>query len=192
MTTALDYARVTIDLPLGADPRRIWRRLGSVEGRVAVNVVDATGQPALITDAVVAELQTGSRRAITIEALPERRYLEIASGKLDLALADVPVLRAAWRTRPIGDTATTLQTLLQRLTELALLVSLLGHQRARPTLVTAADRLRALGAQLAASAFQLDDTVRASDDVHYELLPVLRRLQPLLRPTDQSRSLSPR
>src|SRR5262249_21833369 len=113
MSSDLDYARVTIDLPQNADTRRIWRQLGGLDGHIAVNVIDATGQPALITDAVVAELQTVGRGAVAVDALPELRYLEIATRKLDLALADVPTLRAAWRTRPIGDTAATLQTLLQ-------------------------------------------------------------------------------
>jgi hypothetical protein len=181
--TPRDYARFSIALPSNATAKRIWQRLGGVEGYISVNALDANGQPAMLSEALVEECRATGATALRVEALPDEQYKQIASTTLDQAVEAIAALRAAWRTRPIGDTATELQALLRRLNDLALLASLFAHQRAKPSLLAAAMRLPPLSAQLAASSFQLDDTVRAADDAHYEILPVLRQLQPALRPS---------
>jgi hypothetical protein len=172
------YVRFIRPIPGGADRARLWQAIGRIEGHVAVNAVDASGAVALLTDASVDAL--AGQRSVTVEALPEQRFREIAGSKIRGALETATTLRAAWRTRPIGDTASQLQTLLQRLTEIALLASLFARQRRSRAGGREADALVTLAGQLSRSAFHFDDTVRASDDVHHEIIPALQRLSKTL------------
>jgi hypothetical protein len=176
------YARFTVPLPAGADGSRLWRVIGELEGHVAVNVVDRSGMVALLTDAVVDTAISERQPSLTVDALPETRYREIAHAKAQGAIERAAALRAAWRTRPIADTASQLQTLLQGLSEVALLASLFARQRRIKAIAAAADTLVTLAGQLTESAFQFDDTVRASDDLHHEIVPVLARLAKSIGP----------
>ncbi len=100
--TTRDYARFSITVPPNATAKRIWHRLGGIEGYISVNALDANGQPAILSEALVEEYRATGATALHVEALPEEQYKQVASTALDQALAAIAALRAAWRTRPIG------------------------------------------------------------------------------------------
>jgi hypothetical protein len=144
---------------------------------VAVNVRDhRTGVTLLNDEAIDAALASGAP-AIELDVLPADRYHALVGSTVDRALVAAQALRDDWRRRPIGETADATRACLRQLGVVVALVLLAGRQRHDTSLLRTSGRLSGLAEQLRVSAFELDDIVRAMDDLHYDIVPALVALR---------------
>lgn len=170
------YERRSITLPASPTRRDVWDQLATLPGLVAVHLIGADGRPTLLSDDAIDTALSTLSPPLEIDALSEAQYMGVTVSTVQQALATANSLRGTLRTQTIAATTEELQAFCGRLNAVVAMVSLSARPRADQALMRPLARLSQQAQQLATSAFQLDDTVRAMDDLHYEIAPTLTTL----------------
>jgi hypothetical protein len=155
----------------------VLRELVALRDLVVVNIAESMDSPAVALShdnlsAVVA--QAGD--SLVVEALPFQMYQRIMRDKIEQIIDEAAAIRGVLRNRAVADIGPEADRLARYLEQLHFLLGGYTLQQANPDLSQAIQGLETLRDQLLRSAFEYQDNVRCMDDLHYEIVPALRKI----------------
>jgi hypothetical protein len=179
----LGYTRRAI---LSDEPRfdGVVAQLAALEDAVAVNVIDASGEPMILSEGHLRQTLASSNGPIEVETISRASFNGIMRGKLADLDRQAGRLRGALRSDYVEEAVSQIQALLQQLDQLMVLIDAFALQRRE----VAMDRPLALlvaGGQGVIKAVEARDNVACMDSLFYELSPALRELAALFTTVEQ-------
>jgi hypothetical protein len=173
----IGYVRHTVHIVEPRTTQQVLGELAALRDLVVVNVAESMDSPAvaLSHDNLSAVLaQAGD--SLVVEALPFQMYQRIMRDKIEQMIDEAAAMRGALRTRVVADLGPEADRLARHLEQLHFLLGGYSLQRSNRDLPQAIQELETLRDQLLQSALEYQDNVRCMDDLHYEIVPALRKI----------------
>jgi len=162
----------------GCNLREIVQEVARLRDVVAVHIAPGDGTaPVPFLEENLQALLARAPGSLQIETLPKAQFKKRMREALERAVATALLLRGRLCGSHVGDAADSFHSFLRELEGLLPFLRSYAWQTGSAGLADLAQKMKEAIDQLAVSAFQHEDNVRCMDDLRYEILPLLNRLQ---------------
>jgi len=178
----VEYSKHTIRIKDLGDIQQVLPVISSLQNLVVVNIAgSAEMTPVFFSAENLRAVLADGPESLLVEALPERKYRQLARNTIEAAVHATLALRANLRTAYVNDLDAPVRDYLAQLDRIARLLQCYALQNAQPGLSGHVEEFQNVSGQLAASGIEHGDNVRLMDDLHYRILPVLKKLLKVFR-----------
>jgi hypothetical protein len=160
------------------DLQQVLTSISSLQDLVVVSISSsAAPESTAFSLDILQALLSGSPDHLYIETLPKDKYVEWTADHLARRVASAGVLCSLLRNNRVTDLSTQVRSFLAEMEELLRLLTSAVGQAATKAVTGQVEDLDHAIAQLSDSCFKYEDNVRSMDCLHYEILPLLKKLQ---------------
>ena len=164
----------------GQDLQQVLTAISSLRNLMVVSIAgSAVTPPAAFSRDLLQALLEGAPEHLHLEALPPDQHRVWAANHIAQRVASVGALRSLMRNHRVAELLVEVRAFIADSGELLSLLTSYVQQVASPAVAGQVEDLRHALGQLSDSCFKHEDNVRCMDDLQYETLPPLKKLQRL-------------